>query len=327
MEKDEKSNRSLTEESAVERNKIRTAGKAGVRKGILITAIVSIILLIVAGIVGYNLHTKEHDKQLAMMEDQKTMFTKQLTTRDSTINDWLMTFDQIEKDLNLIKQKENIVTLKTSESELSKDKREQVLNDIKSINTLLDNNKKKLASLNARLKNSNATIEGMQTRIATLETTLKQYENDISDLKATLAKKDFEITQLNVKMAVLDSTVNQQEAKIMDQTGKLHQAFMASGTFKELKEKGIISKEGGFLGMGKKGSLVPDLPENLFSKIDITETKMIPVHSKDAKLITKHPSNSYEMVPEEGKRIAYIEIKDPEMFWKISKYAVVEISK
>jgi hypothetical protein len=33
------------------------------------------------------------------------------------------------------------------------------------------------------------------------------------------------------------------------------------------------------------------------------------------------------MVPEEGKKIAYIEIKDPEAFWKISKYAVVEISK
>jgi uncharacterized coiled-coil protein SlyX len=167
----------------------------------------------------------------------------------------------------------------------------------------------------------------LQTRMTTLETTIKQYESDISELKAVLEKKDFEINQLNVKMAVLDSTVNQQGEKIRDQTGKLNQAYMASGTFKELKDKGIISKDRSFLGIGKKGSLVPDLPEGLFSKIDITETKMIPVHSKDAKLITKHPSASYAMVPEEGKKIAYIEIKDPEAFWKISKYAVVEISK
>jgi peptidoglycan hydrolase CwlO-like protein len=327
MEKDEKSNRSLTDENTVERNKLRNAGNAGLKKGVLITAIISLIILIVAGVVGYNLHTKEHEKQMAMMEDQKYVLTKQITSRDSTINDWLLTFDQVEKDLNLIKQKENIVTLKTSESELSKDKREQVLADIKYINTLLDNNKKKMAYLSARLKDSNGTIEGLQTRMATLETTLKQYENDISALKATLEKKDFEIGQLNVRMASLDSTVFQQSERIKDQTGKLNQAFMTSGTFKELKDKGIISKEGGFLGIGKKGSLVPDLPEGLFSKIDITETKMIPVHSKDAKLITKHPSSSYTMVPEEGKKIAYIEIKDPEMFWKISKYAVVEISK
>ena len=312
--------------SAVEMNKLRTASKAGLKKGILITAVISLIILIVAGVIGYNLHTKEHEKQLAMMEDQRYVLTKEITTRDSTINDWLLTFDQVEKDLNLIKQKENIVTLKTSESELSKDKREQVLADIKYINTLLDNNKKKIASLNARLKDSNGTIQGLQTRMATLETTLKQYETDISALKATLEKKDFEIGQLNVKMAVLDSTVYQQGERIKDQTGKLNEAFMTSGTFKELKDKGIISKEG-FLGMGKKGSLVPDLPEGLFSKIDITQTKTIPVHSKDAKLITKHPSSSYTMVPEEGKKIAYIEIKDPEAFWKISKYAVVEISK
>ena len=79
--------------------------------------------------------------------------------------------------------------------------------------------------------------------------------------------------------------------------------------------------------MGKKGALIADVPEKLFTKVDITETKMIPVHSKGAKLITKHPSNSYTMVPEEGDKIAYIEIKDPEMFWKMSKYAVVEIGK
>jgi hypothetical protein len=33
------------------------------------------------------------------------------------------------------------------------------------------------------------------------------------------------------------------------------------------------------------------------------------------------------MVHEGEKNIAYIEIKDPEQFWKISKYAVVEIIK
>lgn len=327
MENEQKSNRNIADEKAVEMNKLRAAGNAGLRKGVLITAIVSLLILIIVCVAGYNYNKKENGKHLAMMDDQKYALTKQITTRDSTINDWLLTFDQVEKDLNLIKQKENIVTLKTSESELSKDKREQVLADIKYINTLLDNNKKKMAALNAKLKDSNGTIEGLQTRMATLETTMKQYENDISALKATLEKKDFEIGQMNVKMASLDSTVNQQGEKIKDQTGKLNQAYLTSGTYKELKEKGIINKEGGFLGLGKTGTLVADLPQNLFSTIDITQTKTIPVHSKDAKLITKHPSSSYTMVPEEGKKIAYIEIKDPEAFWKISKYAVVEISK
>ena len=327
MEKDEISNRNLKDENAVERNKLSNARKAGLTRGAVTSAIIAFIILIAAGIFGYSYHTREFNKQLAVMENQKEMFTRQLVSRDSSINNWLLTIDQIEKELSLIKQKENMVTLNSSAPELSGDKRAQVLADIKDINTLLENNKKKIASLNSIINNSNGTIKGLQARVSTLETTLKEYESNIAELKVALEKKDFEINQLNVKVAGLDSTVFQQVEKINGQTEKLNQAYLVSGTFKELKAKGIISKEGGFLGMGKKGALMPDVPEKSFTRIDITQTKMIPVHSKAAKLITKHPSNSYTMVPEAGDKIAYIEIKDPEMFWKISKYAVVEIGK
>jgi chromosome segregation ATPase len=327
MENYESSNRNLREENSVEKNKLRASKNAGRSNGALIAGLIGLVILIVVVIVGYNMNKKDHERQVAMMEDQRTMFTKQLTERDSTINDWLMTFDQIEKDLNMIKQKENILTMKSSESELSKDKKEQVLADIKYINTLLENNKKKLASLTAQLKNSNGTIKGLEARVATLETTIKQYEVDMTALKETVTKKDQEIGQLNVKVAELDGTVLKQDETIKGQTDKLNEAYLISGTSKELKEKGIITKEGGFLGLGKLGTLVADLPANSFSKIDITQLKTIPIHSKDAKLITKHPSGSYEIVNEGDKKIAYIEIKDPEMFWKISKYAVVEIGK
>lgn len=67
--------------------------------------------------------------------------------------------------------------------------------------------------------------------------------------------------------------------------------------------------------------------DNLFTKIDVTETKTIPINSKDAKLITYHPESSYKMIHESNNKIACIEIKDPEQFWKISKYAVVELIK
>jgi hypothetical protein len=327
MENYESSSRNPKEDNLVERNKLRASKNAGRSNGALIAGLIGLVILIVVVIIGYNMNKKDHERQVAMMEDQRTMFTKQLTNRDSTINDWLMTFDQIEKDLNMIKQKENIITMKSSESELSKDKKEQVLADIKYINTLLDNNKKKLAGLTAQLKNSNGTIKGLESRVATLETTIKQYEVDMTALKETITKKDQEIGQLNVKVAELDGTVSKQGETIQGQTDKLNEAYLISGTSKELKEKGIISKEGGFLGLGKLGTLVADLPANSFSKIDITQLKTIPIHSKGAKLITKHPSGSYEIVSEGDKKIAYIEIKDPEMFWKISKYAVVEIGK
>ncbi len=259
------------------------------------------------------------------MDNQRTTFTKELTARDSIINEWLVTFDQIEKDLSLIKQKENLLTVKSSDSELSKNKREQIVSDMQAINTLLDNNKKKIASLNAQLKTSGTTIKGLQTRVATLETTLKEYENNIAELRDNLAKKEIEIGQLNTQMTALQTTVTEKETKISDQTILLNEAFITSGTYKELKDKGIVTKEGGFLGLGRKETLAKNLSATSFSKIDVRDTKVIPVNSKGVKLITNHPAGSYELVKEGDNRIASIEITNPEMFWKVSKYAVVEI--
>lgn len=301
--------------------------KEGVTRGALITGIIAFVLLLVAGIFANSLFKQERNRQMALVENQKNLFNKQLTSRDSLINDWLVTFDQIEKDMNLIKEKENVVTFKSSDSELSTNKKAQILDDIKFINTLLENNKKKIASLNAQLKNSGSTIKGLQERIASLESSIKQYESDVADLKSTLVKKDFEIGQLNTAKSNLETTVAQKDTVINNQVSTLNKAYLASGTFKELKVKGILAKEGGFLGLGRKESLVQDVNDNLFSKIDIRETKTIPVNSKNAKLITDHPSGSYAMIHDNANMIAYIEIKDPDSFWKMSKYAVVEIIK
>jgi predicted nucleic acid-binding Zn-ribbon protein len=318
--------KSVNENVAVT-NKVNTARKEGVTKGALTTGIIGLILLLGLGILAYSLHTRDHKNQLALMENQKISFTQQLTERDSTLNDWLTSFDEIEKNLQLIKAKENIITVNSSGAEVSKDKRNQIMEDIKSINELIDSNKKKIAQLNSQLKKSGITITGLQNRIASLEESMKTFEAEIAELKTNLVNKDFEIGQLNGRVLALNDTLTIKEEKISGQIYKLNQAFLTSGTFKDLKEKGLLSKEGGFLGIGRKEALLEDFSDSLFKEIDITKTTTIPVNSKNAKLVTEHPSGSYELVKENENQIAYIAIKDPAEFWKISRYAVVEIIK
>jgi len=329
MENIENSKSNIAGDSSIIRNKLKVAKNEGVRKGVITSVIISLLFLIAAGAIAFTLYKQEQNKQLALFNDQQSSYEELITTRDSVINDWLLTFDQIEKDMNLIKQKENIITVTSKDSEFSKSRKEQVLEDISYINTLLENNKQKIASLSAQLKNSGGKIEGFQARIAALETTVKEYETNIAELKETLVHKDFEIGQLNTKMADLEVTITQKDDELLDKTNIMNQAFLTSGTFKELKEKGIVSKEGGFLGLGRKETLARDIDDNLFAKVDVRETMTIPVSSREAKLITSHPSGSYAMVYEgEGEnKISHIEIKDPDNFWKISRYAVVEITK
>jgi len=264
---------------------------------------------------------------LSLMEDQKISLTDKITERDSVINEWISTFDEIEKNLALIKDKEKIITINSSDVEFSKDQKEQILEDIKYINSLLEQNKKKIASLNAQLKKSGGTIKALQVKITDLEASMKQSEGEISELKTTLTAKNFEIGQLNAQMTDMQIEIQRKEATITNQTAELNRAYVAYGTFKELRAKGVVTKEGGFIGLGKKKSITENFPDSAFTLINITETRTIPVNSKGAKLITEHPAGSYEFVRGTNNMIDHLEIKDPVQFWKISKYVVVELSR
>ena len=309
------------------RNTKNMPGKEEYKKGVVTTSIIGAIILVVIGIVVYSLYNRQHNMMLSQMEAQKYALTENINARDSVIVEWVTTFSEIERNIAMIKEKENIISMNSSNNELSKDKRQQVLDDIQYINTLLEASKQKIASLTEQLKKSGGKIKVLEHKIVELEASVKQSEIEISDLKNTLVSKNFEIDQLNTQNAELQSTIVQKDEKITKQTYEMNKAFYACGTTKELKAKGLLTKKGGFIGLGKTKSLSTSLSDSAFVQIDITKTNIIPVNSKKAKLISEHPANSYQFIRDKDNKIESIEIKDPVLFWKISKYAVVVISK
>jgi len=334
MKNDENDKTSPANENAetIKKEKARIAleeqiRSEAVKKGIVTTSIISFVILLVAGIIVYSIYSSDHKKLLNLMEIQKTSLTEKVNARDSVISGWITTFDDIEKNIVLIKEKEKVIALNSPNTEISKDKKQQVLEDIKYINTLLEQNKKKIASLNAQLKKSGGTMKVLENKITLLEASMKQNENEIAELKTSLVNKKFEVEQLNAQVVVMQDTITKKDEKISSQTFEMNKAFYAVDTYKEFKAKGLLTKEGGFIGLGKTESLTGNFPENLFVQIDITVTKSIPVNAKSAKLISEHPVGSYEIILNKDKKVESIEIKDPALFWKNSKYAVVEITK
>jgi hypothetical protein len=311
-------------EAIIRENDNRTRNE-GLRKGVITTAIIGFIILLISGFIVYSVYNRDHKLLLGQMEDQKNSFTNQITSRDSAITVWLNSFDEIEKNIAMIKEKEHIVSINSSNTELSKDKKLQILNDIQYINTLLEANKQKIAALNSQLNKSGGTIKVLQDKIADLETSVKMSESDISDLKSTLVAKNFEIEKLNTQNIDLNNTIVQKDEKITDQTYEMNKAFVVSGTYKQLKAKGLLTKEGGFIGLGKTKTLAGNFSDSLFKQIDITVTKSISVNFKNAKLISEHPATSYQIIRDIDKKVESIEITDPVQFWKVSKYAVVEL--
>src|ERR1035437_6065031 len=242
----------------------KEARKNGLIRGVWITASLGLVTLIIVIVMNNSKFDTENKNKLAYIDSQKKAFTELLTTRDSTINEWVITFDQIEKDLDKVKEKENVITVKSAGKELTASKKEMILKDIEYINTLIDQNKKKIIQLSAQLKNSGNEIKGLQLKVEELEASMKLRENEIADLKGSLTQKDFQIGELNTKMTAQDLAITQKDEQIAKQTDQKNTAFFVSGTYKDLKAKGLLSKEKRFLGLGKNENFPGDYKDNLF---------------------------------------------------------------
>jgi chromosome segregation ATPase len=234
--------------------------------------------------------------------------------KDSSIESFIVAFNEIQENLTEVKAKQKMISTNTSDAELKKNMKEQIIDDIQSINELMDKNKQKISSLKAKLEKSNGKVDELEKMITFLTTQLEEKDLEITDLKNQLERLNIEVTEITAKYEEKTEESNQK-------TQQLNTAYYAIGTAKELKEKGVLTKEGGFIGIGKTKKLAEDFNKNYFTKIDITQNKSFALNAKKAKLITTHPSASYKI---EGMKTAdKIVILNPQDFWGASKYMVI----
>ena len=88
---------------------------------------------------------------------------------------------------------------------------------------------------------------------------------------------------------------------------------------------GVVDNIGWTPWGGRKVVLNDNLSKNDFMAIDKRNTTSIPINSKKANLVSDHPEGSYEFEKSDEGLIASLEIKNPDDFWSISKYLVVEV--
>ena len=141
-----------------------------------------------------------------------------------------------------------------------------------------------------------------------------------------IAEMDNKITFLNEDFAVKADSIHNAVKLIEKQDTELHKVFFASGSFEELQQNGVLIKEGGFLGIWKKQNIRDDLNQTYFTELDKRNANFFPVFSKKAKIVSEHPDSSYSFVYDEDQ-ITYLEIENPEEFWKLTSYAIIEIKR
>lgn len=254
-------------------------------------------------------------------EDSLTAITGgqqvRIHNQDSSIQSFILGFNEIQDNLDAIKEKEKMVTASSKDAETRKTKEEQIVADIQAMYDLMNKNKQRLASMRKKFNDSNKKNEELEKFITRLTTDIETKDAEINDLKTQLEK-------LNVEMATLNTNYVEATQESAVKTEKLNTAFYAFGTAKELIKNGVLTKEGGFIGLGKIQKMKDDFNKNYFIKVDASATNEIILGAKKAKLVTTHPSGSYKIVGADGKAEKLV-ISNAEDFWSASKYLVIVV--
>lgn len=256
----------------------------------------------------------EKDPVKDSLTEENDKLSGQVLTQDAALDSFFRAFNDIQANLDEIKQKEKIINSTTAGGDVA-GREQQIKGDIQAIYDLMIINKQRLAAAKKNLKKSETKIASLNETIANLEKTLAEREAEIVVLKEQLEKMNLELSNLTMNYQEL-----QQEVDV--KTEKLNTAFYAYGNKEELIKNGVLNKEGGFIGIGKQTKLSDDLNKEYFTQIDVTQFTELVLSAKKASLVTTHPADSYRIEGADGRADKLV-ITDAEKFWSVSKYLVI----
>ena len=257
--------------------------------------------------------------------DEAAQDSIRIETLETEKDSLMSLMGEISNNLIEINGLENIVTSKEFKSESPSRKRE-ILNNIEAIKQELAVRRQKLEQLEEKLKKQNGYTANLQKTIDSQKQLIDQQNKKITDLEDELAKANIKIEDLNVRVDSLNTEVSNvsKEKQIAEQkteelTNQLNTCYYIVETNKVLKEKKILEKR--FLGRTK--IMEGDFDRSAFVKADKRSLTEIPTGSTSAKVVSKQPADSYEIVDENGYKV--VKITNANLFWEKSDFLVIEV--
>lgn len=265
---------------------------------------------------------KELDAQKATIDSLQGV----VDSKDAEIDDLFQMLNEIEGNLSMINSKySSVQEMRRNNTEGTYNHKQEIADQMSTIENILADNKAKIAQLNSRVSSLNKKNNELMAYITKLEERSAAQEAQIAELLTELENNKVVIKGLNQNVSDLTASNKQKDDYIAQQIADANRAWFVVGTYSELKEAGIVTKSGGFIGIGRRQGTLADMATEKFTEIDRTKVTTITVNQKKAQVISKHPENSYELVAdeEESNVTAYLRILNPVLFWKYTDYLVI----
>jgi chromosome segregation ATPase len=278
---------------------------------------------VVLGSCGYKSKIAKQEDEIKNLRAEKASVEGVLAEREATVAEMIKAFDEIEANMTEIREQENILAA-AAEAGVPRDRKEEIISGIRTIHGLLIESRAKVEGLDKKLAGSNWQLSVFQKKLDELKVQLDERDAQLATLKEIIAERDKQIAGLFTQVDTLTVSVAVQDAVIQQQDRALHTAYFTTGTYKELRDEGVLTAEGGVLGMGRTHGVSDNFKAAAFEEIDIREMTVIPINAKKADLLSEHPAGSYRFSTSDGF-VDALEITDPAEFWKASRYMVIEV--
>lgn len=257
---------------------------------------------------------------------QKTIDSLQsiVDSKNDEMNQFFETLNEIEDNLAKVTSKfGSVEELRRGKTEIKNDVKMKINDQINDINSMLVANKQRLNALNKKLADSKVENTTLKEYVEKLQNRISEQENEIQTLVTELEQKNIIIETLNTNVVELTKSNTEKEQIIAKQIADANRAYFIIGTYKELKEAGVVNKTGGFIGLGKKQQVTNNMNTDLFTQIDKTTTNVIDIEREKVKVLSKHPEGSYELVMNDDDVCMSLKINNPTEFWKYTDYLVI----
>ncbi len=274
---------------------------------------------------------QNYKRQAEQLEQKVDSLQAVTTQRDSVLEVFKEDFSAIQASLDSIRKLERMMPESgESERRLSGNQRNQIINDIAAINSLLEENEELIASMKRRLGASNvqsnklqSMIQEMEEQSRELQQKFQQRETEVGELNQLVKEQRENIDLLQRQITEATEYSALQSDTLSMRTEALYRAYYTVAPIKVLRDEGIVERQGGILGIGSTPKLRSNFAQEYFTPVDIRELDYIPLESRKAELISVHPDESYHISGDNQADTLYIE--DPELFWTASKFLVVAV--
>lgn len=273
------------------------------------------ILLAVVMITACTNPTTEEVQKIKSLAKQDSTKAAQANEKDSLITTYLDDLNDIQDNLDQIKQREKIITM--NPAEMNSDDKQTVVAEIKELDNWIVINDKKMNNLQMMLKRMDVKNTKLENLVAHLTQETAEKDEEIADLQAKLGKADDSVRLVTARFNDSIRVIKSQRVLMTE----MNMVYYITGTMKELEDRGVINKHGGMIGIGRVAELNPSANNAVFTKANLINLKGFSLHGKFRRLITSHPDKAYQII-NKGKTDS-ISIDMPSTFWSESKYLVI----